>query len=99
MADSRSSRLPEPLSRCPFCATPYSDQDVRAIGRRREVQITHATCQQCLRAMLFAVERHGSHIACVGALTDCDLGDALRFEKEPMITLDEVLKAHVELRG
>jgi hypothetical protein len=98
MPDSRPARLPEPLSRCPFCTTAYTDEDVRPIGKRRDIQITHATCSSCLRAMMFAVDRRGGHIACVGALTDCDAHDAVRFEKEPKITLDEVLKAHVELR-
>ncbi len=93
-----NSRLPEPLARCPFCATAYAEKDVRLVGQRKDGEITHAACTQCLRSMLFAVDRKGSHIACVGLLTDCDAADAARFEKAGTITLDEVLKAHVELR-
>jgi hypothetical protein len=48
--------------------------------------------------MLFAVDRRGAHIACVGVLTDCDADELIRFEKGSKISLDEVLKAHVELR-
>ena len=94
----RHARLPEPLARCPFCAKLYTEMDVRPVGRRREGEVTHATCSDCRRAMLFAIDRRGGHVACVGLLTDCDAEDAVRFEKGPKITLDEVLKAHVDLR-
>ena len=98
MSDLNHARLPEPLARCPFCAVAYADRSVRAVGRRQAGEVTHATCEQCRRAMLFAVERRGGHVACVGVLTDCNAEEALRFEKGPKITLDEVLGAHVELR-
>lgn len=91
-------RLPEPLARCPFCATAYTEAAVKAVGKRRDGEVSHASCLQCLRAMMFAVERRGGHVACVGVLTDCNAEEALRFEKGPKITLDEVLGAHVELR-
>ena len=98
MSDSRRARLPEPLACCPFCATAYTEQAVKPVGKRREGEITHASCTQCLRAMLFAVDRKGGHVACVGVLTDCSADEAIRFEKAQKISLDEVLKAHVELR-
>ncbi len=47
---------------------------------------------------MFAVERRAGHVACVGVLTDCAVDEAMRFEKGQKISLDEVLKAHVELR-
>ena len=98
MPDPRHARLPEPLARCPFCATLYAEGEVRTVGKRREGEMTHATCSQCLRAMMFAIDRRGGHVACVGVLTDCDADEAVRFEKAQKISLDEVLKAHVELR-
>jgi hypothetical protein len=55
------------------------------------VTIVYALC-------CFAVDRRGAHIACVGVLTDCDADELIRFEKGSKISLDEVLKAHVELR-
>jgi hypothetical protein len=48
--------------------------------------------------MMFAVDRAGGHVACVGLLTDCNADEAVRFEKGAKISLDEVLRAHVELR-
>lgn len=98
MPDSPHARLPEPLARCPFCATAYADEHIRPVGRRRTGETSHATCTHCLRAMMFAVDRHGGHVACVGLLTDCNAEEAVRFEKGAKISLDEVLKAHVELR-
>jgi hypothetical protein len=98
MPDQRHPRLPEPLARCPFCATLYTESAVHTVGKQRDGETTHASCQQCLRAMMFAVERRGGHVACVGVLTDCDAEEAIRFEKGQKISLDEVLKAHVELR-
>lgn len=92
------SRLPEPLARCPFCTTSYTDAAVRVVCKRRETEISHAYCQQCFRAMLFAIDHRGSQIACVGVITDCDADEAIRFENEQKITLDEVLRTHVELR-
>jgi len=97
MSEAKSP-LPEPLARCPFCATAYLEKDVKVVGKRREGEITHATCNHCQRAMLFAVSRQANHVACVGLLTDCDAEDAARFEKVEAISLDEVLKTHVELR-
>lgn len=98
MPDPRHARLPEPLARCPFCATLYAEEAVRTVGKRRDGEVTHATCGQCSRAMMFAIDRRGGHIACVGVLTDCDAEEAIRFENSQKISLDEVLKAHVELR-
>lgn len=98
MPDSRSSRLPEPLARCPFCAAAYVSDQVRLIGRRRSGETSHATCLACSRAMMFAVDRASGHVACVGLLTDCNAEEAARFEKGAKISLDEVLRAHVELR-
>lgn len=98
MSDSRPARLPDPLAKCPFCTTLYANDGLRGLGRKKGGEVTHATCRQCLRAMIFAVERTGSHIACVGVLTDCDAEEAVHFEKNQVITLDEVLKAHVALR-
>jgi hypothetical protein len=98
MPDPRSARLPEPLARCPFCTTAYTDQAVRLVGKRREGEVTHALCAQCRRAMMFAVDRRGGHVACVGVMTDCEADEAIRFEKGQKISLDEVLRAHVELR-
>ena len=91
-------RLPEPIARCPFCTSLYSGPDVRAVGKKHGNQISHATCSQCFRAMLFAVERRAGQVACVGVLADCAVDEAIRFEKGQKISLDEVLKAHVELR-
>ncbi len=91
-------RLPEPLARCPFCTVLYNENRIRAVGTKHNGEVTHATCDYCLRAMLFAVDRRGAHIACVGVLTDCDADELIRFEKTPKISLDEVLSAHVELR-
>ncbi|MDQ5952579.1 MAG: hypothetical protein QG626_708 [Patescibacteria group bacterium] len=98
MPDSRPARLPEPLARCPFCTTLYLEEQVRPVGRRRSGETSHATCLKCARAMMFAVDRAGGHVACVGLLTDCNADEAVRFEKGAKISLDEVLRAHVELR-
>lgn len=98
MSEPRSARLPEPLARCPFCTTAYLEPAVRPVAKRREGEVTHATCSFCGRAMLFAVDRRGGRVACVGVLTDCDADEAIRFEKGQKISLDEVLKAHVDLR-
>ncbi|MFZ2681509.1 MAG: hypothetical protein WAZ14_00180 [Patescibacteria group bacterium] len=98
MSDAKHSRLPEPLARCPFCATAYAEHLISPVGKRQEGEVTHAACEQCLRSMLFAVDRRAGRVACVGLLTDCDADEAIRFEKAQKISLDEVLRAHVELR-
>ena len=91
-------RLPEPLARCPFCGTLYQADNLRALKERQGSQITHATCRDCHRAMLFAVDRKTGHVACVGLFSDCDADDAVRFDHDEKITLDEVLNTHVSLR-
>jgi hypothetical protein len=93
------SRLPEPLAHCPFCATSYAEEAVRAISKQRDVHMSHATCRQCGRAMMFAVDRRGGQIACVGVITDCSADEAIQFENAQKISLDEVLRAHVQLRN
>ena len=92
------NRLPEPLAHCPFCAAPYAEEAIRSMSKKRDVQISHATCRQCYRAMIFAVDRRGGQIACVGVITDCSADEAIQFENAQKITLDEVLRAHVQLR-
>lgn len=95
---SNVNQLPEPLARCPFCAASYTDANLRIIRNDFGQNTTHALCSQCLRAMLFAVERRGHLLACVGVLTDCDANEAVRFGGGFKISLDEVLEAHQELR-
>ncbi len=92
------ARLPEPLARCPFCSSRYRTEDLRELRERQGSQITHATCRDCQRAMLFAVDRRTSQVVCVGLFSDCDAEDAARFDHDQKITLDEVLNAHVSLR-
>lgn len=90
--------MPEPLARCPFCSTQYRSQDLRGLKERQGSQVTHATCRECQRAMLFAVDRHTGQVVCVGLFTDCDADDAARFDHNDKISLDEVLNTHVSLR-
>lgn len=92
------ARLPEPLARCPFCSAHYRAEDLRGLKERQSSQVTHATCRDCHRAMLFAVDKRSGQVVCVGLFTDCDADDAVRFDHDEKISLDEVLNTHVSLR-
>lgn len=84
----------EPLSKCPFCSLPYDGERVRTLKSADRREFIHASCFGCRRAMLFAVERTGENLSCVGIFTDCDAADAQRFLEKPRISLDDVLRVH-----
>ncbi len=97
-AQAPKHSLLDPVSRCPFCGTSYREDRVKAIPSHGAEEVMHATCSDCSRAMLFSLERKVESVSCIGMFTDCDAEDCLRFRQAKRITLDDVLRAHVELR-
>ena len=86
------------FAHCPHCLHPYAKQDARLLDRSDRATTYHLSCSSCLHAMLFSVHLKEGGMLCSGAFTDCSFEDALRFKRTGVVSVDDVLSAHLALQ-
>ncbi len=86
------------MSRCPICHTAYDQIEARILGEDADTRLIHLTCHECSNALLALVLVTPAGISSVGLLTDLSYDDVLRFGQSSVITTNDVILAHQELK-
>ncbi|MDO8584145.1 MAG: hypothetical protein Q7R83_03125 [bacterium] len=86
------------LTQCPLCHTTYPKEGIRLLGKREGAQLFHCSCEQCGHAVIAIVLENAGWISSVGMVTDMEMGDALRVQAMPVISTDECIAFHADLK-
>ncbi len=86
------------ISTCPVCNARYHSAELRILEERSDAQLVHVQCRKCRSSVLAVVLANQLGISSVGLVTDLSGEDVLKFRRQPVVSADDVLDVHLQLR-
>lgn len=90
----KQQALEKLLASCPFCESGNSRFTTGLISGSRDAELVHIRCQSCQAAMVALLFSTGPLISSIGLLTDLTLEDVSRFQRQTIVSEDDLLDWH-----
>lgn len=85
------------ISYCPLCEASYNPKEASALKENDDGHLLHIVCSECECAILALVIVSSVGIASVGTVTDLSAEEAVAFQRNEAVTLDDVLAVHEKM--
>lgn len=82
------------LAVCPFCQTTQGEFTTSVVDEANDAELIHVRCQSCKAAMVALLFTTGPMISSIGMLTDLTLEDVSHFQRQRILSEDDLLALH-----
>ena len=83
------------VSYCPICESPYNSIQTQSLWKEGQTNAFHLTCKKCGHAILAIAMTTEIGASSLGILTDLSYDDVVRFRMNRVISLNDVIDAHI----
>ncbi len=92
------------MLRCPICNYKYDINSMKVLENTHnellgEASIlVHSDCKKCHGSVMFSIGVYGPEVTSIASVTDLTLEDTKRFRAAPVLSANDVLAVHKEIK-
>lgn len=87
------------ISTCPICNARYHSAELRVLEEKSDAQLVYIQCRKCRASVLAVVLANHLGVSSVGLVTDLSGDDVLKFRRQPVVSVDDVIDLHLQLQA